>query len=222
MYATLEASAQILELSPRQNAKDALDILSTLSILSRVPLPLAFFEGAWKGARKANALGDDDDFHTFIRWHTETSLLPPFIQAESKDWDPYRVVEAIRLLASLSLIAEHKLGNSTEVPMHPLAHRWARVRQSTLAQKQAWLTTGAVIALASDCRHPVWYLHQELTQLHIHSWLEQKDNCLLSGKYQREIAQMMVIVGWQLCRMGQMRHSRVCLRTYSQPAILTH
>jgi hypothetical protein len=148
VYATFEASAQILETSTEETAKDALDMLFTLSMLGAgemamlgaVELPLVVFEAAWEGARKVYALGEDnnDDLDGLTKWHT--SLLPSFIQPESEEWDPYRIIEASHLLASLSLIVEHKLDNTTTVSMHP----WHTVGQKNDRQWKLKIRLGCL------------------------------------------------------------------------------
>lgn len=209
VYATFEASAQILEASTEETAKDALDMLFTLSMLGAgemamlgaVELPLVVFEAAWEGARKVYALNDDndDDLDGLTRWHT--SLLPSFIQPESTEWDAYRIVEASHLLASLSLVVEHKLENSTTVSMHPLAHSWAKERQTMEAQNRAWLSAGALIALASHSHLNIWHLREEQLRPHLHAWLKQKETRSFSADDQLKIARTLVKLGWRLHRM---------------------
>ena len=209
MYATFEASAQILEASSEETAKDALDMLFTLSMLGAgemamlgaVELPLIVFEAAWEGAQIVYAFdgNNDDDVDGLTKWHT--SLLPSFVQCESTEWDPYRVVEASHLLASLSLIIEHKLGNSTTVSMHPLAHSWAKERQATEDQNRAWLSAGALIALASHSQDKLWHLREEQLRPHLHAWLKQKETRSFSAEDQLKIARTLVKLGWRLHRM---------------------
>lgn len=206
VFATYEASALQLEMSIEQSAKDALDMLFILCMLGAsettmpgtVELPLAVFEAAWEGARIAHANGGNSYYNRrkLTKWHT--SLLPSLIRADSKEWNPDRIVEASNLLASLSLVVEHKLGNTTSVSMHPLAYRWAKERQETDAQSQAWLSTGALIALASCSTHLVWYLYEEQLRCHLHAWLEQRYIRAFPSEYQLEIALMIVEVGSRL------------------------
>ncbi|KAK5049114.1 hypothetical protein LTR84_005537 [Exophiala bonariae] len=211
VYATFEASAQILEASGEETAKDALDMLCTLSMLGAgemamlgaVELPLIVFQAAWEGARKVYAFDDDneDDVDGLSKWHT--SLLPSFVQCESTEWDNYRVVEASHLLASLSLIIEHKLEHSTTVSMHPLAHRWAKGRQAEADQSRSWLSAGALIALASHSQDKFkhWHLPEKQLRPHLHAWLKQKETRSFSAEDQLRIARTFTTIAWRLHRM---------------------
>ncbi|KAJ4293464.1 hypothetical protein N0V90_008747 [Kalmusia sp. IMI 367209] len=51
VYATFEASAAVLEYSTGETGKDALDLLTILSMLHFSALPLRVFEHAWEGAK---------------------------------------------------------------------------------------------------------------------------------------------------------------------------
>jgi hypothetical protein len=53
--ATFEASAQVIESSEEEVAKDALNLLSMISMMNYSALPLSLFEAAWLGAREATA-----------------------------------------------------------------------------------------------------------------------------------------------------------------------
>jgi hypothetical protein len=54
IYATFDASAQVLESAGDQTAQDALQLLSTLSMLSTEEMPIAIFEAAWQGAHNVS------------------------------------------------------------------------------------------------------------------------------------------------------------------------
>lgn len=176
-YAAFEASAQILEASREKTAKDALDMLCTLSMLAAgemamhrtVELPLVVFEAAWEGASKVYALNDDndDDLDGLTRWHT--SPLPFFIRPELTEWDAYRIVEASHLLASLSLAVEHNVEHSTTVTMHPLVQNWAVGRQAMDTRNRALLSAKALIALASHSHLNVWQVGEEQLRPHLHA-----------------------------------------------------
>jgi hypothetical protein len=62
MYATFEASMDKLKSSADEAAKDALELLSVLSMLGLSWLQLSIFKAAWRGACKVSktAVGHDD------------------------------------------------------------------------------------------------------------------------------------------------------------------
>ncbi|KAL8706420.1 MAG: hypothetical protein Q9225_007959, partial [Loekoesia sp. 1 TL-2023] len=89
VYATFEASADVLQASQTGTAKDALQLLPLLGtcVASRLPLPL--FAAGWKGAQStthSNTSGDDtrdddtdddSDLRRLTPWHV--SRLPPLL-----------------------------------------------------------------------------------------------------------------------------------------------
>lgn len=52
VYATFEASVEVLEQSESQATDDALRLLEILSILDSAVLPLQIFQSAWGGSRE--------------------------------------------------------------------------------------------------------------------------------------------------------------------------
>src|SRR5436305_3046335 len=66
VYATFEASADILQSSANEAAKDALQLLPILATLGPSRLPLSLFEAAWHGAQTIRRNADDDG--TWIAW----------------------------------------------------------------------------------------------------------------------------------------------------------
>lgn len=147
VYATFEASVQQLESSPDQAAVDALDLLHSISHLSFVSLPTSIFEAAWIGARAVLSCssGSPDQYINLSRWHLDHSI--PLLQPYTKNWDAYRLVSAMSILASLSLITITGGADCGTVSMHPLAHSWARERQVD-KRSTNWLMAGATFALA--------------------------------------------------------------------------
>jgi len=86
VYATVEASANVLESSGDETTKDALQLLSVLSMMGSNRLPLSIFEAAWKGAKKMslNTI-EDDDVGNISVWHV--SQLISLVQANANEWD---------------------------------------------------------------------------------------------------------------------------------------
>ena len=101
VYATFEASAEILQLSPTESAADALQLLPVLAACGPSRLPLPLFEAAWKGARAFSNTGSDEVFN-LTPWHV--SHLLPFMRADCTVWDSFRLMEAVSLLKALSLV----------------------------------------------------------------------------------------------------------------------
>ena len=71
VYATFEASAQILEQSGSEAAKDALHLLNILSMLQSSILPLQIFEDVWNGARQIAHTDNTEtgDSNKLCGWH---------------------------------------------------------------------------------------------------------------------------------------------------------
>ncbi|KAL8973869.1 MAG: hypothetical protein Q9197_001887 [Variospora fuerteventurae] len=149
VYATFEASADLLQLSQSEAAKDALQLLTMLGVCAPSRLPLGqLFEAGWAGAQHILSRDDGDAnfIHRLTPWHV--SHLPPLLQADADAWDPFRLVEAVRLLKAFSLVSAGTDGDSLSVSMHPLTNAWALDRLATAAQHNAWLATGCLVAVA--------------------------------------------------------------------------
>ncbi|KFX98191.1 hypothetical protein V490_02429 [Pseudogymnoascus sp. VKM F-3557] len=160
VYATFEASADVLKQSKSEAASDALQLLGILSMLDSSVLPLQIFQSAWGGCSIADSV---DESYIELITISHVSQLPTFVMADSDEWDSYRLTEAKDLLASLSLVTEHDLDGSPGVSMHPLAHAWAKDRQDSTEQSLTWIATGCVL---------------ELSQFDIHTWQKQERRLL--------------------------------------------
>ncbi|KAL8898562.1 MAG: hypothetical protein Q9207_006638 [Kuettlingeria erythrocarpa] len=149
VYATFEASAGFLQVSQEEAAKDALQLLSMLGICAASRLPLQrLFEEGWKGTQTiiSSDDSDDDDLLLLTPWHV--SHLPSLLQAGADAWDPFRLVEAVRLLKAFSLVSADTQDDPSNVSMHPLTNAWALDRLATAAQHNAWLATGCLVAVS--------------------------------------------------------------------------
>ncbi len=70
VYATFEASADVLEQSQTESARDALRLLEILSMFDSSVLPFQIFEEAWKGCREISQASDEDrGIDEFSRYH---------------------------------------------------------------------------------------------------------------------------------------------------------
>ncbi|CAG8975362.1 hypothetical protein HYALB_00005692 [Hymenoscyphus albidus] len=127
VYATLEASAEIWG-NPKTKPQKTLFAFSASDYVSNT--------------------GIDD----VSPWHV--SKLPGFISVEDSEWDDYRLVEAVSTLQSFSLVSRNETEGWPAISMHPLAHAWAKDRQESSEQYQAWITTGCILALYLSCASP--------------------------------------------------------------------
>ncbi|RMZ80895.1 hypothetical protein DV737_g2799, partial [Chaetothyriales sp. CBS 132003] len=148
VYATFEASADILCSSSTEASKDALSLLPVLAALGSSPLPLDLFEFAWKGAQSALAVQDNgNEMLALQSWHA--LHLPSFVPVNTKAWDQFRLTEAISELRSLSLVTMDSYEAYPSVSMHPLVHAWARDRQNEVEQRASWIEAGCSVALSN-------------------------------------------------------------------------
>ena len=223
VYATFEASAEVL-------SGDALQLLCILSMLNETFLSLAIFGKAWAGSQQVAARcadvssemgdisswdvsqlhglsdmsGSDTGLDVLNEWHV--CQLPAFIGANSQHWDPYRLEEAVYQLATLSLITSSEQNGVPGVSMHPLAHAWAKDRQSTEAKRQNWIATGSVITLslrASTSREGV----EKYLQPHIQSYVDEKIEGNIICGLQGNMLALMWTCSWVLLQMRD--HTRL-------------
>ena len=199
VYATFEASAQTLEQSSEEAAKDALDLLSVMSMMNYSPLPLSLFETAWAGARKViTDMEEDDEVRHLSTWHVD--LLISLIQPKSEKWSSFRLIEACHQLESLSLISINASGSTTTTSMHPLTHAWARDRQERQSQDRFYISTGAIIAL-SAFEKGFWLTQGSSLKPHLDSWLERDIQTLFSGRPPLMASRIVYQCGWILYYM---------------------
>jgi len=196
VYATFEASADVLKTSRNETAQDSLDLLSVLSMLSSSTLPLSIFEAAWEGASKISADPDDDDIDNLSKWHV--SQLMPLIQPDLNMWDSFRIMEAVGLLGSLSLVFVDKLNGS--ISMHPLTHSWARDRQDRTQQDKSWISAGSTIIL-SNMGSRLWQTYERQLRPHLHSYLDRPIAQMFSCGPKLMVCRIITRCGWLLHRM---------------------
>jgi tetratricopeptide (TPR) repeat protein len=170
VYATFEASANMLELSKTQAAKDALSLLEILSMLDSSVLPLQIFQKAWKHCEYYSHEDPGKESNICRVTSGHVFLLPSFIGAKDQEWDSYRLVEASSLLVSLSLATLHDLEGSIGLSMHPLTHAWAKARQDLEQQGISWIAAGCVLALAGSDEY--WITRGRMFLPHILSFLD--------------------------------------------------
>jgi hypothetical protein len=201
VYATFEASADVLEQSKSESASDALCLLEILSMLDSSQLPLQIFEEAWKGSRKISQASDETrDLNEFSQDHF--SQLPNFMIPEEDEWDSFRLTNATSRLTSLSLVTRQDLEGGVVLSMHPLTHTWAKDRQDTECQGVAWIATGCILGLSRSSTR-LWQTQERRLLSHILSYLEIESKKAFSLASTAVIIPLLLKCGWALLQMRQ-------------------
>jgi tetratricopeptide (TPR) repeat protein len=199
VYATFEASAEVLQSSSDEAAQDALQVLSMFSMLGCSPLPLAIFEAAWRGAQKtAMTTVDDDCIDSPSLWHVKQLISP--VEVDADEWDSFRLTEAIHLLTSLSLITANNKDGQTSISMHPLTHAWTKDRQERRAQDQSWIATGSMIAL-SGSNDILWQNYERQLKPHLQAYLDREMSEMFGCGPQLMVVRIVLRCGWLLYQM---------------------
>ncbi|KAI4264737.1 MAG: hypothetical protein L6R42_000169 [Xanthoria sp. 1 TBL-2021] len=200
VYATFEASAGFLQSSQEETAQDALQLLSILGIYVPSRLPLQrLFEEAWKGAQTVSSYtsSDENGFIDIDTWHV--SHLPPLLQAAADAWDPFRLVEAVQLLKSFSLVSADT-HDVLSVSMHPLTNAWALDRLDTAAQHNAWLLSGCLVAV-SNHDHLLWRKLGRQLQPQLGALTSMDIKIMFASQSPGKISSVVIRCGWLLCKM---------------------
>lgn len=204
IYATFEASAEALRSSDTESAVDALQLFPILAALHTSPLPITMFEVAWKGCREILQTGEtesdcNENLNNLLPWHV--SRLQPLISPEVNEWDSFRLVEAINLLKSLSLISKDITdGSFLCVSMHPLIHAWAKDRLGTIEQHHGWIAAGCLVALFS-ADLVAWQKYQRYLEPHMHALLMQDMSQVFATEPQLMVVRILMRCGFQLYKM---------------------
>ena len=197
VYATFEASADALSSVGSEAAEDALELLSILAVCgpSRLPL-LPLFEASWKGAQNIR-LGLDMSVDvvtaSLMAWHV--SHLPSPILSNTEIWDPFRIVEAIHLLKSLSPVSTDTSDGYISVSMHTLVHAWARDRQSTDEQHVGLLKVGCLVAL-SIIDDALWWKQARQLQSHLQALVTWDMSTMFGSEPAHMIVSMLKCCLW--------------------------
>jgi Tetratricopeptide repeat len=202
VYATFEASAEVLEQSESEAAKDALCLLAVLAMLDSAVLPLQIFQSAWDSGREVLCTSRDETSKIDVMSRSHALRLPRFLLEESGEWDPFRLTEASSKLISLSLVIRHDLEGSPGLSMHPLTHAWAKDRQDLERQKVAWVATGCVLAL-SRTNSTMWQTQERRLLPHIQSYLDIETKRVLSFGSEALTIPILLKCGWALLDMRQ-------------------
>jgi hypothetical protein len=199
VYATFEASAEILQSSRTELSGDALQLLPVLAICGPSRLPLPLFEAAWRSAQTISpSKAGTGDADRLTPWHV--SRLPSFIQIDTDIWDSFRLIEAIHLLKSFSLVSTDTYNGFLSVSMHPLIHAWARDRLDPTEQHESWVTTGCLVVVSSD-DHVLWRKHGRQLQPHLQALLSWEISRMFTSEPPVMITCILVKCGWLLYGM---------------------
>jgi tetratricopeptide (TPR) repeat protein len=232
VYATFEASVDVLRLSDPETGKDALELLAILSVLHFTVLPLACFEDASASARTRHDGIQNPNSPSkqrpswrlsqriaFSRRESKQSRgwkmyemdylneqhkcrLPELINHRGDKWDDYRLNKASVLLASLSLVTRHRSGPFEGLSMHPLAHAWAKDRLDINQQQQTWISSASVFAFSRKVSG-LWQVHERLMQPHMQALFSSNLERLFSFDTQRVMLPIMMHCGWLLFVMRE-------------------
>jgi hypothetical protein len=202
VYTTFEASAEVLEQSKSDAAKDALCLLTVLSMLDSAVIPLEIFQSAWISGRKVLRSNCEETSAIDAMSRSHALRLPGLLVEESDEWDPFRLTEASSKLVSLSLAMRHDLNGSMELSMHPLTHAWAKDRQDLEQQDTAWIATGCVLAL-SRSDSIMWQTQERRLLPHLQSYLNIKIGRILLFESKALVIPILLKCGWALLDMRQ-------------------
>lgn len=208
VYATFEVSAEMLRVTNSQVSQDALQLLSLLVVFEASQIPLSFFEAGWRAAKlipndRANDI-EDDEVWLLTPWHV--ARLPAICNVSSGEWDSYRLVEAVHLLRTFSLLSSHTREDNLYVSFHALVHAWARDRQDETQQQQSWLQMGCLTACALSTSY--WKKKQYRTiQPHIEALVGWPLGNLFSSNPAALVARILVRCGDYL--LGQRADQKV-------------
>jgi NB-ARC domain len=199
VYATFEASADILQSSQTEGAKDALQLMPVLASCGPRRFPVPLFEGGWTGAQKISTSDTKDDNVSRLRpWHV--SHLLPLIQADGDAWDSFRLVEAIHLLMAFSLLSIDTHDGFLSVSMHPLVHAWARDRLSAEEQHASWVRMGCLVAISRD-DDALWRRHMWQLQPHVQALTSWEVSQMFASEPPLMVTRILYQCGWLLHTM---------------------
>ncbi|OQV11358.1 NB-ARC domain-containing protein, partial [Cladophialophora immunda] len=196
VYATFEASVEILQASQTESSQDALELLPLLAMCGPSQLPLLLFEAAWKGAQRIPAgPGTDQNELRLTAWHV--SRLPSLLQAGDGAWDSFRLVEAVNALRAFALVSTNVENGHVLVSMHPLVHAWARDRQDEHQHHASWVAMGCIVAV-SRSEDDMWRVHARQLQPHLQAITSWEMGCAFGSENQVAVCSIWTECGWLL------------------------
>ena len=206
VFATFEISATHLESSQDQSCTDALSLLQILGFFHFEEIPELMFSRARKEAlsiREKIGRGVPMDKINDLSG-LQVSRLPLFmmqggnIATESLPW---RWREALNLLESYSIIKFSGTGETLSFSMHPLAHKWTRIRHELAARKEGWRKAGSIIAL-SMAGETIYNLFDKKLRSHVGAYLAHTDSESTAEMTKLEIRQTHLKTCYLLLNLG--------------------
>jgi tetratricopeptide (TPR) repeat protein len=198
VYATFEASAEVLQSSQAEAEVDALQLLAVLAACGPNRLPLALFEAGWKDARYFSRNTDQQGTTQLSTWHL--SRLLPLLQIGAAEWNSSRLTKAVHMLQSLSLVSTNDYDGVLSVSMHPLIHAWARDRQSMTEQHNSWIAAGCLFAML-DRDSAFWLKSRWQLRPHVQALTAWDISKMFASEPPRKVTTIVVACGWMLYRM---------------------
>ncbi|KAI1470948.1 uncharacterized protein F4812DRAFT_419582 [Daldinia caldariorum] len=200
VYATFEASAEILDSMESEQARDSLCLLQVLSPLHYENMPLDLLHDAWNGAQELREEDRDDDDDDYLKYLTDehVSQLPDFLEPHSDTWGSFRMLQAVNLLESLALIRKSNIDKCDTVSMHPLVHSWINLRQTQTEREESLDKGLCIFALSFYCqRH--WQPYRDRIGPHLLPFLEPSS--LTQKRLHGYLLPAYVQIGWLLDRL---------------------
>lgn len=133
VYSTWEVSIEKMTRLSNKAAKYAIDHLNFFSILHFEGISEKILQKAYENFQEGE----------LSAWK-ETHIRPIFNQDCSEPWNSQLFREAIRLLASYSLI--HIDGTEIHISLHPLVHTWIGDRLPSADQNRCYITSIATLS----------------------------------------------------------------------------
>jgi tetratricopeptide (TPR) repeat protein len=204
VYATFEASIEVLQEMGTETSKDALELLPVLAVCAPSRIPLQLFEMAWEGVEgiPATAAAEDDPVR-LAQWHVDHLLS--LVQADADQWDSFRLVEAVHLLEAFALLSTDAHEGEVSVSMHPLVHAWARDRQDDHAQHNSWVSMGCIMAISMD-EDEYWRIHQRELRAHLQALTSWDMPCMFGSDPVVLVACAISRCGWRSHEMRDDMH----------------
>ena len=208
VFTTFEASAEALSLARDKTAWDALELLPMLAVCGPSRLPLPLFKAGWEGAQTgslASRMAMEPKEPCLTAWHI--SHLPSLIMSNTDSWDSFRLLEAVNLLKSFSLLSTDTSDGYVNISMHALVHAWARDRESPDEQHMAWLKMACLVALSVQ-DEVLWLKQARQLRSHLRALVSWEMTIMFGSEPVRMIVLILERCGLRLYDMRD--HATLC------------
>lgn len=200
MYATFEVSMKMLVAMDSQAACDAIQLLPLLAMCGANQFPVQVFEDAWQAAktvpRDRDEAADDENVTLLRPWHV--ARLPSLLDLASSTWNSFRLMEAVALLKTFSLISNSLNDDLSYLSMHPLVHAWARDRLDESGRHRSWVQMGCIIAFVIWRDHWPSQVYSRSFEVHIKALTDWPLTEIFSSEPRPLIARIIVKCGWRM------------------------